>query len=50
MGCTPAQTINGNVVNVEINSDNIGGIPKKINVETNPIIDYSLKENFIKIG
>ena len=49
MGCTPTQIINGNAVNVELNGDNIGGIPKKINVETNPIIDYSLKEHLIKL-
>lgn len=49
MGCTSIQTINGNVTNVEINDDNIGGIPEKINVETNPAIDYSLKENLVNL-
>ena len=48
-GCKPTQTLNGNATKVEINDDSIGGIPDAINVETNPVPDYSLKQNLEKI-
>ena len=44
-GCTPEQNVEGSATKVEINDNNIGGVPDIITVETNPKLDLTLKQN-----